>query len=415
MQPRFIPDTCGTKQLSNRAVKISIYLSIYLSARDFTGYHPGILSVTSGEAHDAMADVEQGTGVLSIRELLTDAAFAESPLWWSNLPIVGRARGRWVFSDVALPGSGLAGSLPRQRARRTLDASGVINVQLPAGMDGVERHNKSSINTIAEGPHLDQWKEFALKSTNQALNYVPKPPMVNADQVWLRVMSRSHGALFRPGALKILEDWQKNGASTRQKEAFSELMWSLTDHMTAKRGRTETKIAYGPKQATPVKINLIDPFASSLGKPSGAPIVHAVQLKAEARKRSEIAAQAALAEEYKRRQKGPAGSKDKIETFKSDIPFKWPGADMYFNQPTSSQRQDRTVTMRDRQLSMERNPKSEASCPPASYFMRTCGAQEWHGQAKYPQMMPTAMASFDYAVDDIPRTQAYHRMQRYVL
>ena len=118
-----------------------------------------------------MADVEQGTGVLSIRELLTDAAFAESPLWWSNLPIVGRARGRWVFSDVALPGSGLAGSLPRQRARRTLDASGVINVQLPAGMDGVERHNKSSINTIAEGPHLDQWKEFALKSTNQALNY----------------------------------------------------------------------------------------------------------------------------------------------------------------------------------------------------------------------------------------------------
>jgi hypothetical protein len=360
--------------------------------------------------------VEQGTGVLELRELLTDAAFAECPLWWSNLPIVGRARGRWVFSDVALPDAGLAGSLPRQRARRTLDASGAINVQLPEGMDGVERHNKSSINTIAEGPHLDQWKEFALKSTNQALNYVPKPPMVNAAQVWLRVMSRSHGALFRPGALKILEDWQKNGASTRQKEAFSELMWSLTDHLTAKRGRTETKIAYGPKQAIKTQINLIDPFASSLGKPSGAPIVHAIQLKAEATKRAEIAAQAALAEEYKRRQKGPAASKGKGRDAASDIPFKWPGADMYFSMPTSTQRQERTVSMKDRApTSIYATSTSEASCPPASYFMRTVGAKQWHGEAKYPQMTATAQSAFHYSVEDIPRTQAYHRMKRYVL
>ena len=376
---------------------------------------PPVIPLQANPAVRPTTMAEQGTGVLQIRELLTDAAFAEAPLWWSNLPIVGRARGRWVFSDVALPEAGLAGSLPRQRARRTLDASGAINVQLPEGMDGVERHNKSSINTIAEGPHLDQWKEFALKSTNQALNYVPKPPMVNAEQVWLRVMSRSHGALFRAGALKILEDWQKNGASTRQKEAFSELMWSLTDHMTAKRGRTETKIAYGPKQAIPVQIHHTDPFASSLGKPSGAPIVHAVQLKFEARKKAEIAAQAALAEEYKRRQKGPAASKDKIETFKSDIPFKWPGADMYFFLPTSTQRQERTVTMRDRQLSMERNPTSEASCPPASYFMRTVGAKQWHGDARYPQMSATAQSAFHYSVENIPRTQAYHRMKRYVL
>ena len=358
---------------------------------------------------------ESGAGVLTIRELLTDAVFAESPIWWSNLPIVGRARGRWVFSDVELPKGGTAGSLPRQRARRTLDASGAMNVQLPDGMDTTERHNKSSINTIAEGPHLDQWKEFALKSTNQALNYVPKPPVKNADQVWLRVMQRSHGALFRTGALKILEDWQKNGASIRQKEAFSELMWSLTDHLTAKRGRSETKSAYGPKQAIPVQIHHVDPFASSLGKPSGAPIVHAVQLKFEERKRAEEAAKMALADEYSRRLKGPGASKDKIATFKSDIPFKWPGADMYFFMPTSSQRQDRTITMRDRALSMERNPTSEASCPPASYFMRTVGAEKWHGNAQYPEMMATAQSAFPYSVDNIPRTQAYHRMKRYVL
>lgn len=358
---------------------------------------------------------ETGTGVLAIRELLTDAAFAEIPLWWSNLPVIGRARGRWVFSDVELPQAGIAGSLPRQRARRTLDASGAINVVLPEGMDMTERHNKSSINTIAEGPHLDQWKEFALMSTNQALNFVPKPPMLNGDHVWLRVMQRSHGALFRPDAIKILEEWQKNGASTRQKEAFSELMWSLTDHLTAKRGRTETKVAYGPKQAIPVQIHHSDPFGSSLGKPSGAPIVHAVQLKFEERKRAEEAAKMALADEYSRRQKGPQASKDKIETFKSDVPFKWPGAEMYFFMPTSTQAQERTVSMRDRALSMERNPKSEASCPPASYFMRTVGHQQWHGDAQYPDMTATARSAFHYSVDDIPRTQAYHRMKRYVL
>ena len=358
---------------------------------------------------------EQGTGVLEMRELLTDAAYTEVPKWWENLNPVSRSRGRWVFSDVALPEAGNPGSLPRQRARRTLDASGAVNIQLPEGMDGVERHNKSSINTIAEGPHLEQWKEFALKSTNTALNYVPKPPIINAEQVWLRVMSRSHGALLRPGAMKILEEWQKNGASTRQKEAFSELMWSLTDHLTAKRGRTETKIAYGPKVAMPVQIHLIDPFSSSLGKPSGAPIVHAVQLKAEQRKREQAAAAAALAEEYKNRKKGEGPSKDKIETFKSDIPFKWPGADMYFSMPTSTQRQERTITMKDRALSMERNPKSEASCPPASYFMRTVGAEQWHGDAQHKRLLPSAMASFQYGANEVPRTHAYRRMQRFVL
>ena len=71
--------------------------------------------------------------------------------------------------------------------------------------------------------------------------------------------------------------------------------------------------------------------------------------------------------------------------------------------------------MRDRQLSMERNPTSEASCPPASYFMRTVGAKQWHGDARYPQMSATAQSAFHYSVENIPRTQAYHRMKRYVL
>ena len=113
--------------------------------------------------------------------------------------------------------------------------------------------------------------------------------------------------------------------------------------------------------------------------------------------------------------KGEGPSKDKIETFKSDIPFKWPGADMYFSMPTSTQRQERTITMKDRALSMERNPKSEASCPPASYFMRTVGHEQWHGDAQHKRLLPSAMASFQYGANEVPRTHAYRRMQRFVL
>ena len=82
----------------------------------------------------------------------------------------------------------------------------------------------------------------------------------------------------------------------RTKEDFSERMWSLQDHLTSRRGRTETKVQYGPKQAIPTAINLIDPFASTDFRPSSAPIVHAVQLKFEAQKRAEYEAKLELGE-----------------------------------------------------------------------------------------------------------------------
>ena len=355
----------------------------------------------------------KGAPLLDLQELLTPAAFAEVPAWWSQVPIVGRSRGRWVFHEPKdIPGA--MGAMPRQRVRRQLDASAMVGLEVP-GLDMTERHNKSSINTIAEGPHLDQWKEFALKSTNTALNYVPTPPIKNEAQLWLRMMERSHGSNLKPGGLKILEEWQASGATKRQKEAFSELMWSLNDHLTAKRGRTETKIQFGPKVAIPVQIHLIDPFFSSLGRPSDAPIAHAVQLKAEARKRAEEQAKMELAEEYGRRQKTKKG-KDSIDTLESTVPFKWPGAEIYFkNAETATQTQQRTVKPTDTRKSAEINPVSLSSCPPASYFMRTVGAKEWHGDAKYAENTATAKASFPFAVDDIPRTQAYHRKKQYVV
>ena len=67
------------------------------------------------EDDPAMGDCSRsqgGAGLLNLQELLTDAAFAETPLWWSQLTIIGRLRGSWVFHEPAgIPGA--PGAMPR--------------------------------------------------------------------------------------------------------------------------------------------------------------------------------------------------------------------------------------------------------------------------------------------------------------
>ena len=126
-------------------------------------------------------------------------------------------------------------------------------------------------------------------------------------------------------------------------------------------------------------------------------------------------AQQERANAYSLRQKAEP-SKEKIDTFKSTIPLKWPGAERYFRfAETSTQAQERTVKPLDRAKSLERNSKSLAAVANSTYFMRTVGEKEWHGDARYPEMLATATSAFQFSVDDIPRTQAYHRMKRYVV
>merc|ERR1712185_473398 len=103
---------------------------------------------------------------------------------------------------------------------------------------------------------------------------------------------KSHGGLLRDGALAAIEAWQP-ASTLRQRAALSELLWSFNDHLVARRGITETKVQYGPKQGETAQVSLIDPFASALGRPSSAPIAHAVQRNFEAKKHAEIAANAA--------------------------------------------------------------------------------------------------------------------------
>ena len=115
-------------------------------------------------------------------------------------------------------------------------------------------------------------------------------------QIWLRVMNKSHSGLLRPGGLEKIGEWQQK-STPRQRSAISDLLWTLNDFLTAKRGVTETKVEYGPKRGEKAEINLIDPFFSSLGRPSSAPIAHASQRKLEAKKRQEEAELMFLAEQ----------------------------------------------------------------------------------------------------------------------
>ena len=171
--------------------------------------------------------------------------------------------------------------------------------------------------------------------------------------------------------------------------------------MALKRGVTETKVAYGPKAAETVAIYRIDPFYSSLGSADAtAPVAHAVRRlprleppprpapgssppqRPPPHPAPALRARAVPAQDGGPPQEGVCGaagegggdageraakgkSKDDIDTLKSKIPFKWPGAEMFFFQPSSSQLQQRTVGPADTARAKEINPKSEAR-PPAS-------------------------------------------------
>lgn len=207
-----------------------------------------------------------GERLLRLQDLIKDEHVHEIPSWYAALPIVGRARARWIFEEPA-------GALdyPRQRARREiLDVPSLDDLDIADDDDGVERHNKTQWIAPLKGPNLEAWKGFCLATTNQRFQKVPEPDPYFGPGVWIRMFRKSHGGIVRKGALELVEAWQP-ASTKRQREALSELLWSFQDHLTARRGKTTTCFAYGPKQGEQAHINLIDPFSSSLGKPSHLP------------------------------------------------------------------------------------------------------------------------------------------------
>jgi len=324
-----------------------------------------------------------------LRDLLKDEHHHEIGPWWAGLPVVGRARGRWVFIEP----EGL--SYPRQRARREiLDVPSVDDLDIPDEDAAVERHNKCQHFKPLKGPQLHAWKQFALRTTNQVYQKVPEPDPNFGPGVWLIMFRKSHGGLLKPAALDLVREWQTT-STLRQRQALSELLWSFKDHLTFRRGRTETVAQYGPKQGELAKINLIDPFASSLGRPSSAPIAHAVQRKFEAQKRAAEAAmlaKGAAAREARAARPKSANpfERREVETLKSQIPIKRAmRSDVQLE--SSNQAQMRAVGPKDLAMAIAWNKATEASCPPATSGMGRClGKARWHGDAMYGDLWAAA-------------------------
>jgi len=349
---------------------------------------PQSAPVLRGDAIAAAKRLEGGERLLLIQDLLKDEHLVHIGAWWAALPVVARARGRWVFHEP----DGL--SHPRQRARREiLDVPSLDDLDLPEDQN-VERHNKSQHFRALKGPGLHAWKEFCLRSTNQEFQKVPEPDPNFGPSVWFRMFHKSHGGLLRPGALELVEKWVR-GATDRQKAAVSELLWTFNDHLVKLRGNTTTSSHYGPKQGELATINLIDPFGSALGRPSSAPIASAVQRKFERQKREAEAAMVAKGQAARDAAKSGRNNpfeKREMDTLKSTIPLKM-GAP--YTLESSTQRQMATVKPKDLMEAIKWGKPTIASCPPASNGMgRHLGGPEWHGDSMYKRFWPNATKAF---------------------
>ena len=258
--------------------------------------------------------------LLDLHDLVKDESHHELARWFCGLSVTNRARARWVFKEP----EGLA--YPRQRARREImEITHLDDLEIydPEGAAGVARHNKCQWAPAIKGEPLEAWKNFALRTTNQDFQKVPEPDPYFSRDVWFRMMRKSHGGLLRPGGLDLIEKWSEE-STLRQRHSLSELLHSFNGHLTSRRGRSETKTAYGwPGLPETASIHLTDPFSSSLGRPSSAPIAHAVQRNFEKKKRQEAAAQAALAQKLKMerlaRPKRQAFERPEVDTLKSQV------------------------------------------------------------------------------------------------
>jgi len=356
--------------------------------------------------------------LLDLHDLIKDESHHELARWFCGLSVTNRARARWVFKEP----EGLA--YPRQRARREImEITHLDDLEIydPAGEAGIARHNKCQWAPAIKGEPLEAWKNFALRTTNQDFQKVPEPDPYFSRDVWFRMMRKSHGGLLRPGGLDLIEKWSEE-STLRQRHSLSELLHSFNGHLTSRRGRSETKTAYGwPGLPETASIHLTDPFSSSLGRPSSAPIAHAVQRNFEKKKRQEAAAQAALAQKLKMerlaRPKRQAFERPEVDTLKSQVPFKWAGAGTTALE-SSNQAQMRSVKPEDLAFCLANSQPSLASKPTATSGMgRHLGRQQWHGDAQYGKFWPAANRTFQPLQQqrrphNIP---GYDRLQKFVI
>ena len=340
--------------------------------------------------------------------VLRDEVCSELNNFFKGLPVMQRARWRWIFPEPQ-------GSLgyPRQRVRRDLtDHADMKAVDMLLFGSSTEEaliapHNRNSPCFKVSPPAAEAWAQTSLRTTTKVFDKLPplegESSMWTSLKVWLRMVDAAHskGLLRQPGGIDAIRDWAHH-SSERQRSALSSLLFMLTDFMTAARGgTTTTKIAYGPKSTNSVRdpemVALIS--TSSLGRPSTAPIVGAAQLRLENKIRRENAEAAASTAQMLRRRASErllAGGDDArpktsaAAMNKSSLPMSWPSGSSLL--VTTTQAQMRSVRPSD--VITARVSQSQSGNPPASFLARAAGGMAWHGDALRPTLMPNALKAF---------------------
>ena len=321
-----------------------------------------------------MAAVEAGAedphGMLSSERVLQPKAYEDLKMWWKTTAPRMRARARWVFREPDF-------APPKRQHKPKL----VTSDKTPQQLDDEK---------IA-----DEFKRNLYKTNNQQFFGVPKRLDANLD-VWINAMGKSHVSLLAPSALTLVREWAVN-ATVRQRESFCDVLWSLQEYQVLRKGATETIKSYGWKtnphagQVAPI----INPFYSSLGRPSSAPIAPEVHLKLERQMLQDIQNKALEAEKALTEAKLHERKVDKsVTTFRSTIPMKM--AMLTKPLETTAQEAARSVPRaRADGYPPAVEKKSLSSCPPASGGMgRLIGAPEWHGDAKYDQFFAAAQKAY---------------------
>ncbi len=310
---------------------------------------------------------------LPLEKLLTSEAYEELKGWWSTTAPRMRARARWAFDEPAF-------CPPRRPAKSEA-----------ADADDADADHSADVALAAE------FHARLYSTSTQHFFGTPQRLDANLD-VWVNAMGNSHVSLLDRQALTLIAGWAP-GATVRQREAFNDVLWSLQDFRTSRKATT-TSLAY------PWKVNsnagtvapIIDPFYSSLGRPSSAPIAPEVHLKLEREKLRDIRDKAIAAEAAIQKAGagggGGSGRDRSAVTFASTIPMKW----AMLNSALETTAQEAACAV-PRAIADGYPPavekKSASSCPPASGGCgRLIGGAEWHGDARYDEIRATALKSY---------------------
>jgi hypothetical protein len=326
------------------------------------------------------AQEEAGDELLKFEDIVRPEAMEVLSQWWCKTKPHIRAYARWIFEEPdGLP-------QPRQRVRRT------AHHYVPEGE--LQARQRTDADRLAG---------IRFKSTYQ--EFFPEPEKSDAaraeeEKVWLMAFGMTHAAVLKKGATERISTWMAGGASARRQQALAAVLYSLHDFRTARQGATTSGRDFQPK---PVSFAgrvqpISDPFRSAIGRPSSAPIAHAVHRKFEAEKRRQLANMIEQAHQQRQMQmKGlvhprSKGGADAQRT--SGNPFKWPVPNAAMTSATKEMMESITPTMRASARLQDKKhlvPRSSGGCG------RLIGEPQWHGDAMHAELHAQARYAYPWA------------------